>query len=134
MNNPNPYASPSRDRGDDGDADGHISAALEPLARRSGWLTFMAVLTFIYAGFCVLSIWGILVAWLPIWVGVVMIQASGAAKRAVASNSLEDAKIATGKLGFMFMLWGIVTIVSLALMLVVMMFGIGSAIMAANGR
>jgi hypothetical protein len=41
------------------------------LASGSGWMKFLAVLMFIYGGFCILTITGIIFAWIPIWLGVV---------------------------------------------------------------
>lgn len=47
----------------------------------SGWLQFMGVVTLGAAIPSVLSIVGIVVAWLPIWLGVLLFQAGTAARR-----------------------------------------------------
>ncbi len=38
----------------------------EPLYRVKGWIKFAGVMTIISGAFQVISIWGILIAWLPI--------------------------------------------------------------------
>lgn len=59
---------------------------VERLAERtrsmSGWLRFMGVVTIGAAIPSVLSIIGILFAWLPIWLGVLLFRAGTAARRA----------------------------------------------------
>jgi len=46
-----------------------------PIYQARGWLKFLGVLSIIGGVGLVLSIVGILIAWLPIWMGVLMFQA-----------------------------------------------------------
>ncbi len=44
------------------------------------WLKFIGVMSIIYGALMCLTIVGILVAWLPIWMGILLFQAGNAAK------------------------------------------------------
>jgi len=81
------------------------------LAAGSGWMKFLAVLMFIYGGFCVLTITGILFAWIPIWLGVVLWGVASRATQASYSGSESDLAIALDKVRFFFKLYGILFIV-----------------------
>ena len=43
-----------------------LQQMLEPLYRAKGWLKFVGVLSIIQGVLSILSIWGILICWLPI--------------------------------------------------------------------
>jgi hypothetical protein len=49
-----------------------------PIYQAKGWLKFLGVLSIIGGVVQALSIAGIIVAWLPIWMGVLMLQAGSA--------------------------------------------------------
>lgn len=80
------------------------------LATGSGWMKFFAILMFINGGFFVLSIWGIIIAWIPIWLGVVLWGAATRATQASSGGSEADLAIALDKLRFFFKLNGILMI------------------------
>ncbi|MCB1051783.1 MAG: hypothetical protein H6510_16200 [Acidobacteria bacterium] len=50
------------------------AVALQPLVRSVGWIRFLGVMSIIMGVFAVLSIWGILIAWIPIWFGSLLMQ------------------------------------------------------------
>jgi hypothetical protein len=88
------------------------------LASGSGWMKFLAVLMFIYGGFCILTITGIIFGWIPIWLGVVLWGAATRATQATYSGSESDLGIALDKVRFFFKLYGILFIVGFVFMLV----------------
>ena len=53
-----------------------------PIYQAKGWLKFLGVLSIIAGVFQAISIVGILFAWLPIWMGVLMLQAGSAIEAA----------------------------------------------------
>ncbi|MDP0495504.1 MAG: DUF5362 family protein [Verrucomicrobiota bacterium JB024] len=87
----------------------------EPLAKTNFWLKFMAVLQFISGASAAMSLIGILYAWLPIWMGVVMWQAANRARDAVASGDLQTALAAQNKIKLLILIAGISTMVMLVL-------------------
>lgn len=97
----------------------------EPLYRVKGWIKFAGVMTIISGAFQVISIWGILIAWLPIWMGVLLISASNFIGKAYESDAEHDMLTSMGKLGTYFKIFGIFMVV----LLVVMIIGVLAAIM-----
>lgn len=81
---------------------------MEPLLRNKGWIKFVAIVTIIGGVFTVLSIWGIIVAWLPIWAGVTLLQVC----TQLEQNQFQEAN---EKLALAFRLWGILMMVYIGL-------------------
>ncbi len=91
-----------------------------PLARASGWMKFVAVLAIVGGALYVLTIVGIVVAWLPIWLGVLLWQAADAAGRAEAEGDPALLDRALDRLRLLFTVYGVVALVGIVL--VVLMF------------
>ena len=45
-----------------------------PLFSNRGWIKFLGILMLIYGIFVAISIVGIIIAWLPIWLGILLIE------------------------------------------------------------
>lgn len=86
-----------------------------PLARASGWMKFVAVLAIVGGALYVLTIVGIVVAWIPIWLGVLLWQAADAASRAEAEGDAALLDRALDRLRLLFTVYGVVALVGLAL-------------------
>ena len=91
-----------------------------PLARASGWMKFVAILAIVTGALYVLTIVGIVVAWLPIWLGVLLWQAADAASRAEAEGDATLLDRALDRLRLLFTINGVVALVGIGLM--VLMF------------
>ena len=76
-----------------------------------------------------LSLIGILWAWVPIWLGALLFQAAGAADEAAASGRLEAAVRATDKLRLFFMIQGILLLIALIIFGAFFLLG-GAALLA----
>lgn len=94
----------------------------QPLQSAKGWLTFLGIVSILYGIFTALSIVGILIAWLPIWLGVLLLQAGSALDAARTSGDPAAMIRAMGKLKTYFIIWGVITLISLLLSLPMMMF------------
>jgi hypothetical protein len=96
----------------------------EPLAKTNFWLKFMAVLQFIYAAFYVIGSFGIglIIAWLPVWMGVLMWQAANRSREAVMSGDLQSALAAQNKIKVLIIIMGVVTLVSLIIGILAIIF------------
>jgi hypothetical protein len=78
-----------------------------------GWMKFIGIMTIIGGALQVLSIVGIAIAWLPIWLGVIMVQAASRAKDYADKGDEASLAAMTGKLKTYFTISGILMIVSL---------------------
>lgn len=95
----------------------------QPVYAAKGWIKLIAVLSIIYGGLTALSIIGIIIAWLPIWMGVVLFQAASGAEEAQSTGS-EDAMLRSqAKIKLYFTILGIVTLVGLILMVLAFIVG-----------
>lgn len=102
------------------------------LAAGSMWIKCLAVLMFMMGGLEVITISGIIIAWLPIWLGVTLWSAATKAEQAVVLGSESELSAALDKLRFYFKLSTImflVTIIAGVLFVIgVIALGVGKAL------
>lgn len=103
-----------------------------PLASGTGWIKFLGIITIIGAALSILSSFGIslIVAWLPIWMGVLLLQSGGALERAHTAGDDASMRLALGKLRTYFVIQGVLVVIGIALFVLALMLGLGSAILA----
>lgn len=106
---------------------------IEPLYRSRFWMQLLGVMLILTGLLTALSIVGIVVAWIPVWAGVALFQASGAAKRGYENNSESDIKQTMAKLRTYFLISGIMTLIYVLFMVASMVLGLGSVMMGMEG-
>src|SRR5690606_20838927 len=74
-----------------------VRAIMRPLTDGKLWMKLLAVMMIITGALQVLTIIGILWAWLPIWLGVLLFQSASAAEQASASGDVALATRATDR-------------------------------------
>ena len=84
----------------------------------AGWAKFMGIMTIISGCLQVLTIFGIVIAWLPIWMGVVLTKAGSKAGEYAEKGDMASLEAMTGQLKTYFVISGILIIISFALALV----------------
>lgn len=99
-------------------------ALLEPLYKNKGWMMFAGVMSIVGGALQALSIWGLLFAWLPIWMGILLYQAASSIKKAYEENQNQEIPLALAKLGSYFKIMGIFTIVMVILALIAVIVAI----------
>ena len=106
-----------------------ISDLAMPLAIGKGWIKFLAITQIVFASLYVLVSFGLglIVAWLPIWLSIVLLQAAEAIERAQVQNDAAALKMALGKLRLYFMIQAIAMIVGfgLAILAIIMVITLG---------
>ncbi len=90
-------------------------------------MTFLGVMMIILGALYVLTIWGIQIGWLPIWLGIVLIQAAGRLRAGFDKGAVRSAAEGADKLRFYFVLTGIFMILSFALVVLLVLAGVGMA-------
>ncbi|MBD3161272.1 MAG: hypothetical protein GF346_03655 [Candidatus Eisenbacteria bacterium] len=97
-----------------------------PLYMAKGWLKFLGVLSVIYGVFTALSIFGILICWLPIWMGILLFRAAG--NMEVAELNGDQAQLVEGlnRLKTYFTINGILTLIMLVAVAISFMVAGGS--------
>ena len=89
-----------------------------------GWLKFLGILSIIGGGLYALTLVGIVVAWMPIWVGIIMVQAGSRAQEYVERGDPKALAGYTGKIKTLFAIMGILTLVSLGLGIIGVIIGV----------
>jgi hypothetical protein len=105
--------------------DSHLIQELSaPIYQARGWLKFLGVLSIISGVGSALSIVGIIFAWLPIWMGVLMFQAGSSIDSAGQFGDKFAFLRSLGGLKTYFVLQGVLTLLGifLALSMVCIMF------------
>jgi len=106
-----------------------VEEILGPIVDGKFWMKLLGVLMIISGALQALSIIGILIAWLPIWLGILLFQAAGAAEQALTSNDIGRARYACDRLRLFFMIQGVLVLIALVLMALMMFLGLGAGIL-----
>ena len=87
----------------------------EPLWRVKGWIQLLGVLFILQGAAMVLSIWGIVLCWLPIWMGVTLFSAANHIRGAAEMDDQVVMKVALEKIALFFKINGIMILIGLGL-------------------
>ncbi len=79
------------------------------------WAKFIGIVNIIVGALTALSLVGIIIAWLPIWMGVILFQAGSRADEAHTSKRYDQLVPMIEKLRMYFLIQGILIIVGIAL-------------------
>jgi hypothetical protein len=101
-----------------------IQTLSEPLYRAKGWMKLVAVMMIIYGVLTALTIIGIIIAWLPIWMGVLLFQSAGQIDQAYSTNDETALATSLGKLKTYFTIMGILTLIGIVLFVVGFLLGL----------
>jgi len=105
-------------------ADNSLDAIKQTAVSMSGWLKFLGIINIVWGAFSAISIVGIIFAWLPIWLGVVLLQAASSATHANLSNDPNDLAEMMSKLRMYFIIQGVLIIVGMAAVVIgIIVFG-----------
>jgi hypothetical protein len=86
-----------------------------PIYQARGWLKFLGVLSIIGGIFQALSVVGIIIAWLPIWMGILMFQAGSSIDSAGLTGDKFSFLSSLGSLKTYFVLQGILTLIGIVI-------------------
>ena len=89
-----------------------------PVYQARGWMKLIGILMIIGGVFYALTIIGIIIAWLPIWMGVVLYQAGSSSEQAYFNGDKYSLLTSLNKLKLYFTIMGITTLISIVLMVI----------------
>ena len=99
-----------------------VSDLAVPLSSGSGWMKFVGIMFIIQGAMTALTIVGILIAWLPIWIGVLVMQSAGAIERAQLSGDAMAMKEALSKLRTYFVIQGVLYLIGIIIFVLYFVF------------
>jgi hypothetical protein len=94
-----------------------------PIYQSKGWLKLLGVISIINGVLAALTIIGIIFAWLPIWMGVLLYQSASAVERAQLAGDKAALTQSLNKLKLYFTISGVMAIIGLAAAVIAMVFG-----------
>ncbi|HMO03553.1 MAG TPA: DUF5362 family protein [Kiritimatiellia bacterium] len=100
-----------------------IKSVTGSLYRVKGWITFAGVLSIIQGAITAISIVGLLVAWLPIWMGVILLKTSKALADAHEHEDEAALNEALGRLALYFKILGILSLIGLVVAVLALIAG-----------
>ena len=99
-----------------------LNSIVEETGKLKGWLKFVGIMTIIAGALQALSIIGIIIAWIPIWMGVLLLQAGKAAEQIAASADASKLVEFIAKLRTYFLLQGILIILGIVGVFLLILF------------
>ncbi|CAN0552220.1 unnamed protein product [Ectocarpus sp. 12 AP-2014] len=100
-----------------------LKDVIEPIYRAKFWMQLTGVMLIISGILTALSVVGIIVAWIPIWAGVVIMKSAKAANKAFQSGDASETKFALEKIKTYFTIFGVLILIYLATFVGAMLFG-----------
>jgi len=102
-----------------------------PLFEAKGWMKLLGVLMIIDGVFiaCIPPFFGIIIAWLPIWMGILLFSVGSKVDAAFQGGNKTDLAAGLGKLKTYFMIQGILAIIGIVFLIVGLIVA-GGALMA----
>ncbi|MBS4061207.1 MAG: hypothetical protein KG029_12485 [Bacteroidetes bacterium] len=85
------------------------------LSHASGWMKFLGIVMIIYGVMMALTIVGIIIAWLPIWLGIIVYQAAKNSKTATLTGDKFMLMKSLQNINNYFTISGILLIISILL-------------------
>lgn len=116
-------AEPGRHEPDAAPAGEALAGLASPLYRARGWMKVVGLAEIVSGLGLALTVMGLLIAWLPIWMGVVLFKAAGNTRRAVADSDPAALGRALDQLRTFFVLGGIQAILVVAVVVAAIFAG-----------
>jgi len=94
-----------------------------PLFEAKGWMKFLGVLMILYGVLMIMTIVGIVICWLPIWLGVCLIRAAGSTELAQTGGDKIQLMMAMSRLRTFFTIQGVLALIGLILAVIFFIAG-----------
>jgi hypothetical protein len=94
-------------------------------ANASGWMKFLGIVSIISGALSAVSVVGIIFAWLPIWIGIILFQSGSRANEALIYNDPRKLVEMMNKLRTYFVIQGILMLIMIGFFIfVIFMLGV----------
>lgn len=99
-----------------------VSNVMRPLSDAAGWMKLLGTLSIIQGVLIAITIVGLIIAWLPIWVGVLMRRAAAESETANRTGQEVHATAATTSLQTIFKIYGIIALIMIVFWVIGIIF------------
>lgn len=90
---------------------------IQPIYASKGWMKLVGVLLIVQGAIVALSIIGLVIAWLPIWIGVLLMRSAKKAEEAYLVGGEVEAIESLASLKTVFTIYGVVSIIGIGFMI-----------------
>jgi len=97
-----------------------------PLYQARGWMRFLAVMFMLQGGAMILTVVGIIICWIPIWLGVLLLKAASLTETAYISGDKMQLVGSLGRIKTFFIINGVLLLAMLVLGGLMALFGAAS--------
>lgn len=94
-----------------------------PLFMAKGWMKLLGVLMIIEGAIMVITIVGIIVCWLPIWVGILLLRSAGSIEEAQLSGDKFQLMEGMRRIKTIFTIYGVLALIGLVAIVVALFLG-----------
>ncbi len=101
-----------------------IKEVSAPLFHSKGWMKFLGILSIIYGVLMAISIIGIIFAWLPIWLGILIYQSSTSAENAYVTGDKHSMIRSLNQLKTFFTISGVLALIGIILTIIFVTTGL----------
>ncbi len=95
-----------------------------PIHQSKGWLKLIGILSILYGAMMVLTIVGIVIAWLPIWMGVLLLQSASTIEHAQITGDKVALYRSLSKIKMYFTITGILGLIGIIVTGMMLFFGV----------
>lgn len=103
-----------------------------PIFQSKVWLKLLGVMMIIQGILTAITIFGIVICWLPIWLGVLLFQAAGAIESAMVSGKKEQLLLSLSKIKLYFVINGILMLILIVFMVIMALVSGGAIFSLVN--
>ena len=97
-----------------------------PLLNSKGWIKLIGILMIIYGVILALTLVGIIIAWLPIWLGVLLMQVASRIDQAHVTGNKEMMIRAQTSLATFFTIYGVLALIGIIISVVFVIVGLST--------
>jgi hypothetical protein len=98
----------------------------KPIFDARNWMKFIGILAIISGVTAIFSLVGILICWLPIWMGILLFQSGSRIEKAFEEGSKDDLVDSLLRLKKYFVITGVISLISIAFAFIMVMFAGGA--------
>lgn len=109
-----------------------VRELMQPLKNATGWIKFLGVVLIVYGIIMAISIVGLLIAWLPIWLGVLLMRAAKNTNMAYYQGNKAAVLAALGNVGSFFTVYGVVALIGIIFSVILIVFVIATGVLWEN--